>query len=345
MKPLIRTLYHLNDRKPAGNKRLAQWRLTWLIEHSTSHQLLWCIDSFMLRNPPLRQAPPRCGETPLRYVRHIVAADYIRLNVLRIASHIKRIGKIKNTSRTMNYKILIMRILSGIFGLWGCDNKSHNNSLTQTDNSKIKIEQKEGFTEIETGDNNTTTLNIEQDSLCFLPIIRNYENEDMFTKTIVYQKLGDNIGAFVAKVTVQTNGKTGIDYVLKSDLSKYKISEEHIFRIGLNNLKNAKLKIEGMNDPKTGDNMISVSSQIGLATCILYDFNFIDKLSNDLQTKELHVTIINSGTVYLTTPNNSFEKSFEKIALESSYNDVLNINSSTYLWTNNTLKLIKKYRD
>ena len=40
-----------------GNRRLAQWRVTWLIEHSTSHQLLWCIDSFVLRNPPLRQAP------------------------------------------------------------------------------------------------------------------------------------------------------------------------------------------------------------------------------------------------------------------------------------------------
>ena len=43
-----------------GNRRLAQWRVTWLIEHSTSHQLLWCIDSFVLRNPPLRQAPKRC---------------------------------------------------------------------------------------------------------------------------------------------------------------------------------------------------------------------------------------------------------------------------------------------
>ena len=43
----------------AGNRRLAQWRVTWLIEHSTSHQLLWCIDSFELRNPPLRQAPNR----------------------------------------------------------------------------------------------------------------------------------------------------------------------------------------------------------------------------------------------------------------------------------------------
>ena len=46
-------------RTPAGNRRLAQWRVTWLIEHSTSHQLLWYIDSFVLRNPPLRQAPNR----------------------------------------------------------------------------------------------------------------------------------------------------------------------------------------------------------------------------------------------------------------------------------------------
>ena len=48
-----------NNRRPTANRRLAQWRVTWLIEHSTSHQLLWCIDSFVLRNPPLRQAPKR----------------------------------------------------------------------------------------------------------------------------------------------------------------------------------------------------------------------------------------------------------------------------------------------
>jgi len=48
-----------SERRAATNRRLAQWRVTWLIEHSTSHQLLWCIDSFVLRNPPLRQAPKR----------------------------------------------------------------------------------------------------------------------------------------------------------------------------------------------------------------------------------------------------------------------------------------------
>jgi len=49
--------YRLKQR-PA-NRRLAQWRVKWLIEHPTSHQLLWCNDSFVLRNPPLRQAPKR----------------------------------------------------------------------------------------------------------------------------------------------------------------------------------------------------------------------------------------------------------------------------------------------
>jgi len=52
----------LDNRKTGANRRLAQWRVKWLIEHSTSHQLLWCIDSFVLRNPPLRQAPNRWAQ-------------------------------------------------------------------------------------------------------------------------------------------------------------------------------------------------------------------------------------------------------------------------------------------
>jgi len=43
----------------ATDMRLALWRVKWLIEHSTSYQLLWCIDSFVHRNPPLCQAPKR----------------------------------------------------------------------------------------------------------------------------------------------------------------------------------------------------------------------------------------------------------------------------------------------
>jgi hypothetical protein len=35
----IKQTNHSRQRSTGGNRRLAQWRLTWLIEHSTSHQL------------------------------------------------------------------------------------------------------------------------------------------------------------------------------------------------------------------------------------------------------------------------------------------------------------------
>jgi hypothetical protein len=50
---------HARQESIVGNSRLAQWGVQWLIEHSNSHQLLWRIDSFVLRNPTLRQVPNR----------------------------------------------------------------------------------------------------------------------------------------------------------------------------------------------------------------------------------------------------------------------------------------------
>ena len=47
------------DRRPAGNSGFAKKRVQWLIEHSTSHQLLWYVDSLVLRNPLLRKAANR----------------------------------------------------------------------------------------------------------------------------------------------------------------------------------------------------------------------------------------------------------------------------------------------
>ncbi len=44
------------------NRRLAQWRVQWLIEHSTSHQILWYVDSLVLRNPLLRKAANRYAQ-------------------------------------------------------------------------------------------------------------------------------------------------------------------------------------------------------------------------------------------------------------------------------------------
>lgn len=180
--------------------------------------------------------------------------------------------------------------------------------------------------------------------MLFLPIIRNFSEKDVFTETIINQRLGGNIGVFLAKVSIQKNGNPGIDYVLKDHLDTYKLNNTEIFKIALTNIKNARLKIEGLNDKESNDMMISISSEIGLSTCILYDQKFIEKFSADLGSEELSIAIINSETLYITTPNSSFEEGFESIANEMEYTDVLNVNSSLYRWKAGNFTLIKKYK-
>ena len=50
-----------HDRKEgrSANSGFAKKRVQWLIEHSTSHQILWYVDSLLLRNPLLRKAAKR----------------------------------------------------------------------------------------------------------------------------------------------------------------------------------------------------------------------------------------------------------------------------------------------
>jgi hypothetical protein len=45
--------------KAANNMRLAKKRVQRLIEHSTSYQLLYWVEGFLLRNPLLSQARKR----------------------------------------------------------------------------------------------------------------------------------------------------------------------------------------------------------------------------------------------------------------------------------------------
>jgi len=60
-------LQGLTERRPAYNSGFAKKRVQWLIEHSTSHQLLWYVDSLVLRNPLLRKAAKRYKQAIRKY--------------------------------------------------------------------------------------------------------------------------------------------------------------------------------------------------------------------------------------------------------------------------------------
>jgi hypothetical protein len=50
---------HAKKEARTGNSGFAKKRFQWLIEHSTSQQILWYVDSLVLRNPLLRKASNR----------------------------------------------------------------------------------------------------------------------------------------------------------------------------------------------------------------------------------------------------------------------------------------------
>ena len=56
-------------RSTGYNRRLAKKRVNWLTEHSAAYQLLCWVDSLVLRNPLLRQAPKRYRK-PLPKITH-----------------------------------------------------------------------------------------------------------------------------------------------------------------------------------------------------------------------------------------------------------------------------------
>jgi len=60
---VLATAKHLLDRrKTAYNSGFAKKRVQWLIEHSTSHQILCYVYGFELRNPLLRKAAERYAQ-------------------------------------------------------------------------------------------------------------------------------------------------------------------------------------------------------------------------------------------------------------------------------------------
>jgi hypothetical protein len=229
-------------------------------------------------------------------------------------------------------------ILTLLTNLFGCKQQSSQ--------EKIRAEQKEGFSEISisSDDKHDVQLNLEKDSSLFLPVIRNYSEDNVFSNLVVNEPLGTDLGIFIAKIQKKPNGNIGIDYVMKQHCNKYQISEADVIAIARRNLPNAKLKVTGMGDKDNKDMLISIESELGLATSILADKGILQKFSEDIKSNKLSLGILNSSVLLITNPNSSFQKKFKSMAIEMDYNDVIHIKSGLYEWSNNTLIMKELYK-
>lgn len=215
-------------------------------------------------------------------------------------------------------------------------------------NSTYKVEQEEGFAAVEVGEE-ALEVSFEQDSALLLPVFRNYttNKKDYFEEHVVHAKLGKHLGVFLAKVQVKANGNTSIDYVLKKHLKSYQKTKKELFLTALGNLEQAQLTIKGMQDAASQDELVVVESNLGLSTALLFDFEFLESTAEQLQTPTLAIAILNSGTVFITTPQSSFEASFKDMALEMDYTDVIDLHAALYSWEvgSTEFELVELYKE
>ena len=72
------------NRTTTANSGFAKKRVQWLIEHSTSHQLLCYVDNFELRNPLLRKAAKRCVQHIFRTYAESFSPTFSESNLLKL---------------------------------------------------------------------------------------------------------------------------------------------------------------------------------------------------------------------------------------------------------------------
>ncbi|MBT31759.1 MAG: hypothetical protein CMO01_19040 [Thalassobius sp.] len=206
---------------------------------------------------------------------------------------------------------------------------------------KLKVKQEEGFSQVNI--NGEVSLSLEDDSLLFFPILRNYDDEDLYFNKVVNFPLGDQIGVFICKRIQKPNGRIGIDYVFKDHLEIYGISEDQIKEMAMVNFGNNEVSVNGMSDPETNDVMFQVSSKQGFVGGILLDSRFITSLSEQLNGK-IVIGVINSDMIFITTSESSFESKFEEIAKSIEYTDVVNLNPASYTWKSEEMEFKKSLK-
>src|SRR5512136_1946451 len=62
----------------------------------------------------------------------------------------------------------------------------------------------------------------------FYPVLRNFDASDIFAQTVVCRPIADGLAVFACRRMPRPEGRIGIDYVLKKNLSVYGMSEEQV---------------------------------------------------------------------------------------------------------------------
>jgi hypothetical protein len=190
----------------------------------------------------------------------------------------------------------------------------------------------DGMTRIEAGSSPKAPADLRRDKPSFYPVLRNFDTDDLFTKTVVYTPIATRLGVFACRKSKSPTGGIGIDYVLKKQLKDYGLDESKIIELCYENFFKTNIKIKAL---KQGEDLIlNPSSDGGLVTAILGHSSTCENFAKMLKADDLAILIDGSEILLVTASGSSFEPTYYQIVKKSQHkSSALNLDPGVYHWT------------
>jgi len=174
-------------------------------------------------------------------------------------------------------------------------------------------------------------LDREADFARFFPVLRNYAPDDDFAQIIVNRPISDHLAIFACRLILRPNGATGIDYVLKRNLTLYGISEAELMEACYANFFDRKIEVQVLEQDDS--RLFQLTCADGLVAAIIGDSSTHKKFSDMVGSHDLTVLIVNPDLICVTARGSAFESHFPEIVREQEGgSEVIDLSASIVYW-------------
>jgi hypothetical protein len=146
---------------------------------------------------------------------------------------------------------------------------------------------------------------LELDRPAFYPVLRTISQADPLTKTAVHMKVADGLGAFIFRKRANTRSSGPLDFVLKSELPRYALSESQV--IGLSYENFAKDHVSPRFNKQAGELVVQIESDGGFSASLLGAPGTYDNLTKAMRAPELALYVGGPNLLIATPKGTRFE--------------------------------------
>jgi hypothetical protein len=183
-----------------------------------------------------------------------------------------------------------------------------------------------------------SALNRDADVKLFYPVLRNYDAADIFAQTVVHRPIAEGLAVFACRRIPRPEGRIGVDYVMKGNLSVYGMSEEQVLAACYTNFFADHIKVD-VREQDTS-RLFQFTSSGSLVAAILGHDSSYGKFAEMTSSSNMTVLIMSPEMICVTAVGSSFETGLHELAQNMrAQGGVIDLTPSVYYWTS-TGKLV-----